>query len=103
MGSNFDLIKTWLNKHESYEFNKNPKPYLTILQQESGEHSMPQSSKNSSDKKISVKKRPVKPSRRLLGEIKIPTFVLGDFKFMNKARALHEYLFSKEGQDECGE
>ena len=103
MGSNFDLIKTWLTEHESYEFNKNPKPFLTILQQESGEHSMPQSSENSSDKKISVKKRPVKPSRRLLGEIMIPTFVPGDFKFMNKARALHEYLFSKEGQDECGE
>ena len=103
MGVEFDVIKTWLNDHESYEFNKNATPYLTILQQESGEHSMPQSSENSSDKKISVKKRPVKPSRRLLGEIMIPTFVPGDFKFMNKARALHEYLFSKEGQDECGE
>ena len=96
MGYEFDAIKTWLNDHESYEFNKDPTPYLTILQQESGEHSMPQSSENSSDKKISVKKRSVKPSRRLLGEIKIPTFVPGDFKFMNKARALHEYLFNKE-------
>ena len=103
MGVGFDVIKTWLNDHESYEFNKDPTPYLTILQQESGEHSMPQSSENSSDKKISVKKRPVKPSRRLHGKIMIPTFVPGDFKFMNKARALHEYLFSKEGQDECGE
>lgn len=103
MGVEFDVIKTWLNDHESYEFNKDPTPYLTILQQESGEHSMPQSSENSSDKKISVKKRPVKPSRRLHGKIMIPTFVPGDFKFMNKARALHEYLFSKEGQDECGE
>ena len=64
---------------------------------------MPQSSENSSDKKISVKNRPVKPSRRLLGEIMIPTFVPGDFKFMNKARALHEYLFSKKGHDECRE
>nr|XP_020154052.1 glutamic acid-rich protein-like [Aegilops tauschii subsp. strangulata] len=57
MGVGFDVIKTWLNDHESYEFNKDPTPYLTILQQESGEHSMPQSSENSSDKKISVKKR----------------------------------------------
>ena len=103
MGFEFDVIKTWLNDHESYEFNKVAKLYLTILQQESGEHSMPQSSENSSDKKISVKKRPVKPSSRLLGKIMIPTFVPGDFKFMNKARALHKYLFSKEGQDECGE
>ncbi|VAH73423.1 unnamed protein product [Triticum turgidum subsp. durum] len=101
MDSKFDVIKTWLADHESYEFNKNPKPYLTILQQESGEHSMPQSSENSSDKKISVKKRTVKPSRRLLGEIRIPTIAPRDFKFMNKARALHEYLFSKEGHDEC--
>ena len=103
MGYQFNVIETWLNDYESYEFNKDAKTYLTILQQESGEHSMPQSSENSSNKKISVKKRSVKPSRRLLGEIKIPTFVPGDLKFMNKARALHEYLFSKEGQDECGE
>nr|XP_045089557.1 myosin-1B-like [Aegilops tauschii subsp. strangulata] len=59
MGVGFDVIKTWLNDHESYEFNKDPTPYLTILQQESGEHSMPQSSENSSNKKISVKKRPI--------------------------------------------
>ena len=72
MGYHFDVIKTWLNDYESYEFNKDPKPYLTILQQESGEQSMPQSSDNSSDKKILVKKRLVKPSRRLLGEIMIP-------------------------------
>ena len=85
MGVEFDVIKTWLNDHESYEFNKDAKPYLTILQQESGEHSMPQSSENSSDKKISVKKRPVKPSRRLHG--KIPTFVPGDFKFYGQSES----------------
>jgi hypothetical protein len=103
MGDEFDQIKTALIEHEEFEFNKNATPYLTSLQQESGEHSMAQSSENSSAKKISVKKRPVKPSSRLHGKIMIPTFVPGDFKFMNKAKALHEYLFSKEGQEECGQ
>nr|XP_020189335.2 uncharacterized protein LOC109774990 [Aegilops tauschii subsp. strangulata] len=59
VGFEFNVIKTWLNDYESYEFNKDAKPYLRILQQESGEHSMPQSSENSSDKKISVKQRPI--------------------------------------------
>ena len=103
MGQTFDEIKTTMIYQEDFEFNKNVMPYLTSLQHELGEHSMGQSSENSSDKKISVKKRPVKPSRRLHGKIMTPTFVPGDFKFMNKARALHEYLFSKEGQDECEE
>jgi hypothetical protein len=102
-GYKFDEIKTTLIQHKDIEFNKKGTPYLASLQQESGEHSMAQSSENSSAKKISVKKRPVKPSSRLHGKIKIPTFVPGDFKFMNKAKALHEYLFSEEGQEECGQ
>ena len=31
MGFEFDVIKTWLNDYESYEFNKNAMPYLTSL------------------------------------------------------------------------
>jgi hypothetical protein len=103
MGDQFDQIKTTMIEHEKFEFNKNATPYLTSLQQDSGEHSMAQSSENSSAKKISVKKRPVKPSSSLHGKIKIPTFVLGDFNCKNKALALHDYLISEEGQEECGQ
>nr|XP_040251390.1 trichohyalin-like [Aegilops tauschii subsp. strangulata] len=59
MGHTFDEIKTAMIYQEDFEFNRNATPYLTSLQQESGEHSMGQSSKNSSDKKISVKKRTI--------------------------------------------
>ena len=40
MGQTFDEIKTAMIYQEEFEFNKNATPYLTSLQQESGEHSM---------------------------------------------------------------
>ncbi|KAE8808045.1 hypothetical protein D1007_15601 [Hordeum vulgare] len=49
---------------------------------------------------ISIK-RPLKRSTRLYGVTNIPTFEYQHFIHMDKAKALHDYLMSNEGQEEC--
>ncbi|KAI5005348.1 hypothetical protein ZWY2020_032591 [Hordeum vulgare] len=73
---------------------------LTRLQSDSPDTSARQSSEITTANIISIK-RPLKRSTRVYDVTNIPTFEHQHFIHMDKAKAIHDYLMSNEGQKEC--
>lgn len=89
----FQHFKTTLVMDKAYE-------RLARLQSDSPDTSARQSSEITTANIISIK-RPLKRSTKVYDVTNIPTFEHQHFIHMDKAKAIHDYLMSNEGQKEC--
>ncbi|KAI4975958.1 hypothetical protein ZWY2020_049565 [Hordeum vulgare] len=99
-GMNFQDFKTAFTMEKEDNFNKEVDVCPSKLQLDSPYMSTRQSSEITLANIISIK-RSLKRSTRLYGVTSIPTFEHQHFIHMDKAKGLHDYLMSDEGQKEC--
>ncbi|KAI5009134.1 hypothetical protein ZWY2020_010182 [Hordeum vulgare] len=99
-GMDFQDFKTAFTMEKEDNFNKEVDVCPSKLQLDSPYMSTRESSEITPANIISIK-RPLKRSTSLYGVTCIPTFEHQHFIHMDKAKGLHDYLMSDEGQKEC--